>query len=403
MTDQPGTNQTWPDLPPGPYGTLSPDIPRRHAEAPMEPATLPSGDRVPMIVRYADVRALLMSPAASRNLREPGLPRMARGPFLDDDPAALVNQDPPEHTRYRRITHATFTPRNIERWRARTAAIAGELIDAAGQEFDLVADYALPLPARVICEMLGVPIDRYEQFLRWTELFLATNETKEEARAEGMAAFIAYTGELIEQHRAEPGDDLIDLLIAARDGGDGLSEDELVNMVFTLILAGHETTASMIARGTFRLLCHPAQYAELAARPDLLEPAVEEILRHEAPGSNGMLRRITADVRISAGELPAGSVVLPNLFAADHDPEVFEDPLRFDVHRFAGASPAPHLAFGHGPHYCLGANLARMELQEAFRALVTRLPGLSAQEDLAAVRWAEGFVHRPVRLLVKAG
>lgn len=174
--------------------------------------------------------------------------------------------------------------------------------------------------------------------------------------------------------------------------------------MFTLILAGHETTASMIIRGTFRLLCHPAQYAELASRPDLLEPAVEETLRHEAPGSNGMLRRITADVEISVGTVPADSVVLPNLFAADHDPEVFEDPLRFDIHRFAGASPTPHLAFGHGPHYCLGANLARMELQEAFRALVTRLPGLSAQEDLAAVRWSDGaFVYRPVRLRVKAG
>ncbi|MEW9552641.1 cytochrome P450 [Nonomuraea sp. NPDC050783] len=404
MEDQPGTSQTWPDLPPGPYGTLSPDIPRRHAEAPMEPATLPSGDRVPMIVRYADVRALLMSPATSRNLRLPGLPRLVRGPFLDDDPASLLNQDPPEHTRCRRITHGTFTPRNIERWRSRAAAIADELIGAAGPEFDLVADYALPLPARVICEMLGVPTERYVQFLGWTELFLTTSEERNEARIEGMAAFLDYTRELIEQHRAEPGDDLIDLLVAARDGGDGLSEDELVTLVFTLILAGHETTASMIIRGAFRLLCHPDQYAELVARPELLEPAVEEILRHEGPGSNGMLRRITADVELSAGPVPAGSVVLPNLFAADHDPAVYEDPLRFDIHRFAGAPPAPHLAFGHGPHFCLGSHLARMELQEAFRALVTRLPGLAAREDLAAVRWTEAaFVHRPVRLLVKAG
>ncbi|GAA3594312.1 cytochrome P450 [Nonomuraea rosea] len=404
MTEQSSTTSTWPDLPPGPYGTLSPDLTRRHAEAPMEAATLPSGDRVPMIVRYADVRGLLTSPACSRNLREPGLPRMVNGPFLDDDPAALMNQDPPEHTRYRRILHGTFTPKHIERWRPRAAAIAVELIDAAGEEFDLVTDYALPLPARVICEMLGVPMDRFEQFRGWTEMFLSTSDATAEARTESMTAFAAYAGELIERHRAEPGDDLIDLLIAARDDEDGLTEDELVNMVFTLILAGHETTASMIIRGTFRLLLHPGQYAELVARPELLAPAVEEILRHEAPGSNGMLRRVTENVETSAGTIPSGAVVLPNLSAANHDPSVFEDPLRFDVHRFAGAPATPHLGFGHGPHYCLGANLARMELQEAFRALVTRLPGLRAREEPAGVRWSDGgFVYRPVQLLVKAG
>jgi cytochrome P450 len=174
-------------------------------------------------------------------------------------------------------------------------------------------------------------------------------------------------------------------------------------MVFTLILVGHETTASMIVRGVFRLLRHPGQYAELAAHPELVDPAVEEILRHEGPGSNGMLRRITEDVEVSGGTIPAGTVVLPNLWAADHDPSVFPDPLRFDVHRFTGAPSTPHLAFGHGPHYCLGANLARMELQEAFRALVTRLPGLHAQEELSAVAWSDGFVYRPLRLPVKAG
>ncbi|MGW0197137.1 cytochrome P450 [Nonomuraea sp. NPDC003201] len=404
MTEQSSTTPTWPDLPPGPYGTLSPDLVRRHAEAPMEPATLPSGDRVPMIVKYADVRGLLMSPASSRNLREPGLPRLVKGPFLDDDPAALMNQDPPEHTRYRRIMHGTFTPKHIERWRPRAAVIAEELIEAAGAEFDLVADFALPLPARVICEMLGVPMDRYEQFRGWTDTFLSTTDASAEARHEGLEEFTAYTRELIEQHRVKPGENLLDLLIEARDENDGLSEDELTNMVFTLIVAGHETTASMIIRGTFRLLCHPGQYAELAARPEQVEAAVEEILRHEAPGSNGMLRRITQDVALSAGAIPAGSVVLPNISAANHDPEAFEDPLRFDIHRFDDAQPNPHLAFGHGPHYCLGANLARMELQEAFRALVTGLPGLRAREDLADVRWSDGaFVYRPRRLLVSAG
>ncbi|GAA4974755.1 cytochrome P450 [Nonomuraea thailandensis] len=404
MTEQPSSKGAWPDLPPGPYGTPSPDLARRLAEAPMEAATMPSGDRIPMIVRYADVRGLLASPASSRNLREPGLPRMVSGRALDDDPATLNNQDPPEHTRYRRIMHGAFTPRQAERWRPRVAAIAGELLDAAGEEFDLAADFALLLPARVICELLGVPMDRFAQVREWTDMFLSTADTSAEARAEGYAAFMAYAAELIARHRAEPGDDLIDLLIAARDEGDRLSEAELTNMVSTLIFAGYETTAMMIIRGAFRLLCHPGQYAELVAHPELVEPAIEEILRHEGPGAPGMLRRVTESVETSGGAVTAGTVVLPNLSAANHDPSVFADPMRFDVRRFARDVPHSHLTFGHGPHFCIGANLARMELQEAFRALVTRAPGLRPQEDLAAVRWNDdAFAYRPRRLLVKAG
>ncbi|WP_433434769.1 cytochrome P450 [Nonomuraea sp. CA-141351] len=404
MTAQSSTTPPWPDLPPGPFGTSSPELARRLAEAPMEPITMPSGDRVPMIVRYKDVRAVLASPDSSRNLRAPGLPRMVSGTALEDDPAALINQDPPEHTRYRRIMQGAFTPRHIERWRPRAAAIADELIDAAGEEFDVVADFALPLPARVICEMLGVPMDRFEQFRGWTEMFLSTSEASSEARGKGFAAFMAYAGELIAEHRVRPGDDLIDLLIEARDGGDRLSEAELTHMVFTLIMAGHETTASIIIRGTFRLLCHPEQYAQLAARPELLEPAVEEILRCEGPGGNGLLRLVTEDIELSGGVIPAGTVVLPNPTGANHDPSAFGDPRRFDIRRFAGTEVEPHMSFGHGPHYCLGANLARMELQEAFRALVTRLPGLRAQEDLSTLRWTDdGLIYRPLRLLVKGG
>lgn len=400
MTEQSSTTWPWPDLPPGPYGTPSPDLARRHAQAPMGPVTMPSGDRVPMIVRYEDVRTVLTSPAASRDLRAPGLPRMVSGTALEDDPAALINQDPPGHTRYRRIMQGTFTPRQIERWRPRAAAIAAELVDAAGEEFDVVTDFALPLPARVICELLGVPMDRFEQFRGWTETFLSTSEASAEARATGFASFMAYARELIDEHRTRPGDDLIDLLISARDEGDRLSEDELTHMVFTLIMAGHETTASIIVRGVFRLMRHPGQYADLVAHPELLGSAVEEILRYEGPGGNGLLRRLTDDVALSGGVIPAGTVVLPNPTAANHDPSVFEDPMRFDIRR---STADRHLALGHGPHYCLGANLARMELQEAFCALSTRLPGLRPQEDLSTVRWTDdGLIYRPVRLRVKS-
>lgn len=401
--EQSSTTWPWPDLPPGPLGSPSPDLPRRHAEAPLEPTTMPSGDKIVMAVRYEDVRTLMTSPSCSRNLRTPGLPRMVSGTSVDDDPAALINQDPPEHTRYRRIMQGTFTPRHVERWRPRAAAIANELLDRAGTDFDVVTDFALPLPARVICEMLGVPMDRFEQFRGWTETFLSTSDAGAEARAAEFGAFLDYARELIAAHRAEPGDDLLDLLIEARDEGDRLSEDELTNMVFTLILAGHETTASIIIRGVFRLLSHPEQYGRLVACPGLLEPAVEEILRYEGSGGNGLLRLVTRDLELSGGVVPGGSVVLPNPSAANHDPSVYADPGRFDIRRFATSPPHPHLSFGHGTHYCLGANLARMELQEAFRALSGRLPGLRATEDLASVRWSsDGLIHRPLRLGVSS-
>ncbi|WP_204054833.1 cytochrome P450, partial [Planomonospora parontospora] len=332
-----------------------PEFARRQESGPLEPAAMPSGDLVPVAVRYDDVRTLLASPASSRNLRLPGLPRLVSGIGIDDDPDALINQDPPEHTRYRRIMHGTFTPRRTEPWRPRIAKIAEDLLDGLGDDFDLVQGYALQLPGRVICELLGVPVDRYEQFVRWTDMFLTTSTATEQARHQGYTEFMAYAAELVARHRASPGGDLIDLLVQARDEDDRLSEGELVNTVFSLITAGHETTASMIARGVFRLLLHPGQWAELVADPSLTGTAVEEILRFDGPPASAFMRRVTEDVDLSGGSLSAGTVVMPNLNAANHDPRAFPDPGRFDIHRFAGHPPHPHVAFGYGPHRCLAA------------------------------------------------
>ncbi|WP_182884393.1 cytochrome P450 [Microbispora sp. H10885] len=389
-----------PDIVPGPLATPSPELARRRESGPLEPATMPSGDRVPMVVRYEDVRALLASPTSSRNLRLPGLPRFVSGVGIDDDPDALVNQDPPEHTRYRRIMHGTFTPRQIEPWRPRIAKIAEDLLDGLGDDFDLVQGYALRLPAHVICEMLGVPIDDYEQFVRWTDMFLTTSTADGQVRQEAYTDFMAYAAELVARHRLSPGQDLIDLLIQARDEGDRLSEGELVNTVFSLITAGYETTASMIARGVFRLLLHRSQWDELVADPALTATAVEEVLRFDGPPANAFMRRVTADTDLPSGPLSAGTVVMPNLNAANHDPRAFPEPGRFDIHRFTGHPPNPHVAFGYGPHRCLAASLARVELTEAFRALVTRRPNLRLATPPESVKWADGLVLRPVALHV---
>jgi cytochrome P450 len=272
------------------------------------------------------------------------------------------------------------------------------LADALDGEFDLVADYALPLPAQVICEIMGVPMDRYPQFRTWTGMFLSTTDASAEARVEGYFAFMEYAAELVADHRAAPGDDLIDLLIGARDNDDRLTEHELTHTVCMFILAGYESTAAMISRGVFRLLVHPDQFAALAGNPALLAPATEEVLRSEGPGY-GLFRLVTADLPVRSGTIPAGTVVLPNPYAANHDPRAFPDPDTFDIRRFTDPALPSHVTFGHGPHYCLGANLARMEVQEALRAIVTRLPELRLTIDPAEVAWTnDGLLHRPVRL-----
>ncbi|MGV9778847.1 cytochrome P450 [Streptosporangium sp. NPDC003464] len=400
MTAELDPKKTWPDIVPGPLGTPPPEFARRRQEGPLDPAAMPSGDLVPVAVRYEDVRTLLGSAASSRNLRLPGLPRLVSGMGIDDDPDALINQDPPEHTRYRRIMHGAFTPRQTEPWRPWIAAIAGELLDGLGEEFDLVDAFAVRLPGQVICRLLGVPYADYGQFVAWTDMFLTTSTTTEQVRYQGYTEFMAYARDLVARHRAEPGDDLIDLLVQARDDEDRLSEGELVNTVFSLITAGHETTTSMVSRGAFRLMLHRGQWDELVAQPDLAPAAAEEILRYDGPPASAFMRRMTEDVELSGGTLKAGTVVMPNLNAANHDPSAFPEPERFDIHRFGAQPPQPHLAFGYGPHRCLAAALARVELTEAVRALAVKRPGLRLAVPAEEVEWSDGLTHRPVALPV---
>jgi cytochrome P450 len=389
----------------------------RHAEAPLAPLTLPSGDRIRAVARHEDIRAVMSHSAASRNLRYPGAPRLTRGMALEDNPTSILNMDPPEHTRLRRILSGTFTPRQIEGWRPRAREITAALVDgmAAGGHgvVDLVEEFAFPLPSLIICELMGVPAQDQARFRHWTSVFLSTADASAEDRMTAAMEFAGYAADLVAAHRDQAdGEDLIDVLVRARDQDDRLSEDELVALVFGLILAGHETTASQISRGALRLLSHPERWAALADDPELVPAAVEEILRYDGPGGYGVLRRMTERVELSGGAVEAGEAVFLLLPAGNLDPDVFPDPERFDPHRFAGER-APdgslpgarrhHLSFGHGPHYCLGANLARMELQEAFGALATRLPGLRLAGPATAVPWiGEAIIHRPVEVPVHA-
>ncbi|PZG18029.1 cytochrome P450 [Nonomuraea aridisoli] len=361
--------------------------------------TMPSGADILTAVGYDDVKAILVSLGSSRDLTDPQLPRPIEGLSIEDVPGVLLNMDPPDHSRQRRILRGAFTMRAAERWRPSCHAITQELLDATHGVMDVVNDYALPLTSRMICQVLGVPSADRERFHAWSAAFLSANSAAVQTRMEAYSAFMEYVTGLVAAHRDNPGDDLLDDLIRAQDEGDQLTETELVNIVFMLIAAGHETTAMMILRGVFRLLLHPEQYQMLVEDSSLIASAVEEILRYDGPGSPGLVRHVTTTMQLPSGAtVPAGTVVLPHLAAANHDPEAFPSPERFDIRRVGTRG---HLAFGHGPHYCLGHALARVEMQEALRTLVSRAPALRPAVPLEDVPWTtQGLSHQPVRLPV---
>ncbi|WP_030669948.1 cytochrome P450 [Streptomyces sp. NRRL B-1347] len=373
------------------YGGPPDEYAQRRSSCPLEPIVLPSGDEVLLATTYEDIRDVHADTRFTRNLRYPGAPRLLAGRDIPDDPHALVNMDPPEHTRLRRIVQSAFTPRRAEGWRPRIQELADGLLDAviAGSPpVDLLDSYALPLPIHIICRLLGVPEEDSPRFRAWSDVFLSTSTATADERARAGAEFAAYTDALIADRRRNPGADLLDELINAHDAEDRLSEGELARMVRGLIIAGHETTGHVVGRGVLTLLRHPDQLAELRQNPQLLHGAVEEILRTEVPGHGGLLRVATEDLSLpSGGTVPKGQAVLAPVVAANYDPQQFAAPDEFDIHRSAESR---HLAFGHGPHFCLGANLARVELEVAIGSLVERLPGLALAVAPEGLKWTTG-------------
>ena len=352
------------------------------------PVRLPSGDEVLLATAYEDIRTVLADARFTRNLCYEGAPQLLPGPGEGADPHALTSMDPPAHSRLRRLVQGAFTPRRAEEWRPRVEAVAEELLDGiaeAGPPADFVAAFAFPLPVEVICRLLGVPAADSALFRTWADSLLGTGTADAGRRAEHAAAFGAYVDGLVAAHRARPGGDLVDELIAARDEGDRLGEGELSRMVRGLIVAGHETTANVIGRGLLTLLRHPAQLAALRADPELLPDAVEEVLRTQVPGHGGLLRVATEDVVLPSGtRVRAGQGVMAPVSAANHDPARFGAPDTFDIRR---GGEARHLAFGHGPHYCLGANLARVEVSVALGAVLRRFRGLALADPPRELRW----------------
>ena len=315
----------------------------------------------------------------------------------------MLNSDPPDHERLRRLVSKAFTARRVEGLRPRITAITTTLLDdmsalGARAEVDLLASFAFPLPITVICELLGVPVADRDDFRTWSATAVSDTAPRELSRAHG-AALIRYFMTLLAAKRREPADDLLSALIAARDDADRLSEDELVSMAFLLLVAGHETTVNLIASGVLALLLNPAELDRLRADPSLIGGAVEEFLRYVSPVSNTTFRQAAETLEIGGARISRGDPVLVALSAANRDPARFGDPDRLEL----GRDSSGHLAFGHGIHYCLGAPLARLEAEIAFAGLLARFGSIRLAVPANTLRWRpstliHGLEALPVRL-----
>ena len=354
-----------------------------------------------IVTRYEDVRQALADRRLSLD-KSHALPGNYRGfslpPALD---ANLLNMDPPDHTRIRRFVTQAFTPGRTEMLREPIRRTADELLDAvvpAGRA-DLVAAYAAPLPITVICELLGVPVEARRDFREWTDELVAPDPSRPGRMKEVVVSMLGFFTGLIALKRAEPGDDLLSALIAARDEGDDrLSEDELMSLAFLILFAGYENSVQLIGNATLALLQHPDQLAALRAEPGRIGSAVEEFARYEGPAMLALRRFPVEDVSIGGVTVPAGETVMLSLAAANRDPRRFAGPDELDLDR----DTAGHVALGHGIHYCLGAPLARLEVEIALTVLLERLPDLALDVPPEELRWrpstrARGLIALPVR------
>jgi cytochrome P450 len=377
-------------------GQPVPEIATVGGGRPVFRAELPDGRIVWLVSGYENVRQMIIDQRFSRALAV--APGRAQPGFEMSAAGSINGMDPPEHTRLRKLVASAFTARRVEALRPRVESIVSELIDAmAGrpQPADLVAGFSLPLPAQVICEMLGVPAEDLEQFHAWSDTIIGDWQRDPDEIMTALAELYGYFGALIEIKRARPADDLMSALIAARDEDDRLSEHELTVMCCTLLIGGHETTANQINLSLLLLFDHPGEVAKLRADPGLIPAAVEELLRCSRLGGLPPARVTTEDVQLGGVTIPAGEQVMPLYSTANRDPSAFSDPDRFDVTRDA----ASHLAFGAGVHHCLGAQLARVELQEAFRGLIGRLPGLRLAVPPSDLEFKPGMAIHSLREL----
>jgi cytochrome P450 len=359
---------------------------------PVHRTSTPDGLQVWVVTRYSDVRAGLADPrlSLSKNHARPGGYRgFSLPPALD---ANLLNLDPPDHTRLRKLVAKAFTPARTQSLRPVIEEHAAALLNAIADRGhgDLIEEFAAPLPLTVIGDLLGVPTGARADFRRWTSALIAPSPGEPSSGKEAVSGIVRLLTGLIAARRASPGDDLLSAMIAARDEADQLSEDELVSLAFLILWAGYENSVHLIGNSILALLTSPQPIVGLPAGESLPGPAIEELIRLADPNQYAIRRFATEDLSIAGVPIPAGDTVLLCLASANHDPARFADPGALDLTRTGN----PHLSFGLGIHYCLGAPLARTETDIAINSLLRHLPGLTLAVKPDELRWRPSFRSR---------
>ncbi len=390
-----------PNYPFGPVVRL--DLHPRYLELcrhePVSRVTMPYGGEAWLLTGYHEIKQFLADPRfSSHAATEPDTARVTPLPLR---PGNLLSMDPPDHGRIRKVVAHAFRPRIVSQLADRMRDLVESELDAMEQQGppgDLVQRLAIPLPVRMIVELFGVPYEERAEFRRYSDVFVATSAHTKEEINEARDGLEDFLRRLIAKRRSTPSDDLISVLIEALDAGE-LSEVEAVRTGIGVLMAGHETSLSMISNVSFLLLAQRELYTQLCQDPKLLDPAIEEMLRIIPLRSVGSFpRRASEDVEIGGKLIRKGDTVIFQRAAGDRDERVFEDPdtIRFDRER------NPHLGFGHGMHFCLGASLARAELKVALEGLMARFPTLRLAGTADDVPWKPGLIARaPESLLVE--
>jgi cytochrome P450 len=364
---------------------------------PLVRVRLPYGGEAWLARRYEDVKFVLSDQRFSRAAAfGKDVPRAT--PHINDK-KSILDMDPPDHTRLRRLAAKAFTAKRVELLRPRAQQIVDGLLDemiATGPPADLMESLSWPLPITVICEMLGVPYEDREKFRGWTDASLAITAYQPEEILQARQNLRGYMSGLLGQRREHPAEDLLTALMQATDNDDRLRPEEVVQLSVALLAAGHETTANHIGNFVYSLMTHPDELAKLRANHDLVNPAVEELLRHTPIGAGaGFVRIATEDIEVGGTLVRAGEGVMVDGHRANRDSRVFDNPNELRLDRAAN----PHIAFGHGVHHCIGAQLARMELQVALGALLRRLPDLELAVDAEEAPWKHGRLVRGLQEL----
>jgi cytochrome P450 PksS len=373
------------------------------ASQPVCRTALPDKTPVWLITRYEDVATLFKDDRFVKDKRKAMTAEQLRKmpwvpPMFRPLERNMLDLDPPDHTRLRTLVHKAFTPGLVARMRDRIQALADELLAQITPkgECDLIADYALPLPMIIITEILGVPTRDRNKFHKWSKAVVSLSSPHPTLRViPNVWMFLRYLRRFFEMRRRDPRDDLTTALITAEEAGDKLSRDELLAMVFLLLIAGHETTINLIGNGMLALLEHPEAMNRLRQDPLLIKSAVEELLRYTSPVLMSTERYAREDVTLHGVTIPRGEMTLGVIGSANRDEAVFPDPDELDITR----EPNRHLAFGQGIHFCLGAPLARLEGEIAINTLLRRTSGLRLSVAPESLRWRPSMMLRGLESL----